>query len=79
MRTKQRGVFYFDKICVTVMTMTCLPAGTAKYQIIENGKNKEIFGIYNDFSSVHDFRMFKESSVGILPRNIFILIGVALQ
>jgi|GEM_PF-5241938 len=59
--------------------MTCLPPGTAQYQIIANGESKEILGIYNDFGSVHDFRMFKESSVDILPRNIFILVGVARQ
>jgi hypothetical protein len=39
----------------------------------------EIVDIYNDIGTVHDFRMFKESLVGVLPDNIFALLDSAYQ
>ena len=30
----------------------------------------EILDVYDDLGTVHDFRMFKESPVGVLPENI---------
>ena len=30
----------------------------------------EVLDIYNDLGTVHDFKMFKESLVGVLPENI---------
>ena len=39
----------------------------------------EILDIYNDIGTVHDFRMFKESLVGVLPDNIFALLDSAYQ
>lgn len=42
-------------------------------------KTKEILDVYNDVGTVHDFRMFKESLVGVLPENIFALLDSAYQ
>ena len=39
----------------------------------------EILDVYNDIGTVHDFRMFKESLVGVLPDNIFALLDSAYQ
>ena len=35
--------------------------------------------VYNDLGTVHDFRMFKESLVGILPENIIALLDSGYQ
>ena len=43
---------------------------TTKYQLLVNAKNLEILDVYNDLGTIHDFKMFKESLVGILPEDI---------
>ena len=35
-----------------------------------NASNLEILDVYNALGTVHDFKMFKESLVGILPEDI---------
>ena len=35
--------------------------------------------MYNDLGTVHDFRMFKERLVGVLPSNIFMLLDSGFQ
>ena len=35
--------------------------------------------VYNDLGTVHDFRMFKESLVGILPEGIIALLDSGYQ
>ena len=35
--------------------------------------------MYNDVGTTHDFRMFKESLVGVLPSNIFMLLDSGFQ
>jgi len=44
-----------------------------------NQENNEILDVYNDVGTTHDFRMFKESLVGVLPENIFFLLDSAYQ
>ena len=44
-----------------------------------NQENSEILDIYNDVGTAHDFRMFKESLVGVLPENIFFLLDSGYQ
>ena len=44
-----------------------------------NQENGEILDIYNDVGTAHDFRMFKESLVGVLPENIFFLLDSGYQ
>ena len=39
----------------------------------------EILDVYNDFGTVHDFKMFKESLLDILPKDIFILADLGYQ
>jgi hypothetical protein len=39
----------------------------------------EILDIYNDLGTVHDFRMFKESVVGVLPENIIAMLDSGYQ
>ena len=34
----------------------------------------EILNIYNDMGTVHNFRMFKESLVGVLPKDIWAML-----
>jgi hypothetical protein len=43
---------------------------TTKYQVMINMENKEILDIYNAVGKKHDFAMFKESMVGVLPKDI---------
>ena len=44
-----------------------------------NQENGEILDIYNDVGTAHDFKMFKESLIGVLPENIFFLLDSAYQ
>lgn len=39
----------------------------------------EILNIYNDVGTVHDFRMFKESLVGVLPKDIWAMLDSGYQ
>lgn len=39
----------------------------------------EILDVYNDLGTVHDFRMFKESLVGVLPEEIIALLDSGYQ
>jgi len=41
---------------------------TRKYQVLVNAKNKEILDVYSNLGTTHDFRMFKESLVGVCQR-----------
>ena len=41
-----------------------------------NQKTKEILDVYNDVGTAHDFAMFKDSLVGVLPENIIILVDL---
>ena len=52
---------------------------TTKYQIVINQKTKEILDVYNDVGTAHDFRMFKERLVGVLPENILMLLDSGFQ
>ena len=44
-----------------------------------NAQNTEVLDIYNDMGTVHDFRMFKESLVGVLPDNILAILDSGYQ
>jgi len=44
-----------------------------------NAENKEILDVYNDAGTVHDFTMFKDSLVGVLPKDISALLDSAYQ
>jgi hypothetical protein len=44
-----------------------------------NAQNLEILSIYNDLGTVHDFRMFKESLAGYLPKDILALLDSGYQ
>ena len=46
---------------------------------IVNYDSSEILDVYNDVGSSHDFNMFKNSMVGVLPENIFILVDKGYQ
>ena len=35
--------------------------------------------MYNDVGTAHDFKMFKESLIGVLPTNIFMLLDSGFQ
>ena len=39
----------------------------------------EILDVYNDIGTVHDFKMFKESMVGVLPEHIIALLDSGYQ
>ena len=39
----------------------------------------EILSIYNDMGTVHDFRMFKESLVNVLPEDILAMLDSGYQ
>jgi len=39
----------------------------------------EILDVYNDIGTIHDFRMFKDSMVGILPEDITALMDSGYQ
>ena len=44
-----------------------------------NARNKEILDVYNDVGTAHDFTMFKESLVGILPSHIIAALDSGYQ
>jgi len=44
-----------------------------------NAENTEILDIYNDTGTTHDFKMFKESLVGVLPEDISALLDSGYQ
>jgi len=44
-----------------------------------NAENKEILDVYNDMGTTHDFTMFKDSLVGVLPKDISALLDSAYQ
>jgi len=52
---------------------------TTKYQIVINAENKEILDVQNAFGTTHDFTMFKESLVGVLPQHIIALMDSGYQ
>jgi len=39
----------------------------------------EILDVYNDIGTAHDFKMFKESLVGVLPENIIAMMDGGYQ
>ena len=44
-----------------------------------NAENKEILDVYNAAGTTHDFTMFKDSLVGVLPENISALLDSGYQ
>jgi len=44
-----------------------------------NAQNREVLDIYNDMGTVHDFRMFKKSLVGVLPEDILAMLDSGYQ
>ena len=44
-----------------------------------NAQNREVLNIYNDIGTVHDFRMLKESLVGVLPEDILAMLDSGYQ
>lgn len=44
-----------------------------------NAENKEILDVYNAVGTTHDFTMFKDSMVGVLPKDISALMDSAYQ
>ena len=44
-----------------------------------NANNLEIWDVYNDLGTVHDFRMFKESLIGVLPGDIMVMLDSGYQ
>ena len=44
-----------------------------------NANTLEIWDVYNDLGTVHDFRMFRESLVGVLPEDIMALLDSGYQ
>jgi len=42
-------------------------------------ENSQILDIYNDVGTAHDFAMFKESLVDVLPKNTFFLLDSGYQ
>jgi uncharacterized protein (DUF2344 family) len=44
-----------------------------------NAENTEILDIYNDVGTTHDFAMFKDSLVGVLPDDISALLDSGYQ
>jgi hypothetical protein len=44
-----------------------------------NGESREILDVYNDVGTAHDFRMFKESLVGVLPEYIIAVMDSGYQ
>ena len=44
-----------------------------------NAENTEILDVYNAIGTTHDFKMFKESMVGVLPEDISALLDSGYQ
>jgi hypothetical protein len=44
-----------------------------------NAETKEILDVYNDVGKTHDFQMFKDSLVGVLPEDTSALLDSGYQ